>query len=133
MPETPGAPDHTRCRHLVWEASPEDGHLEPGTLCENRLGVFHLLDCPVYLGRRCCLFSPRAEGEEPAAPDPDRIRDLKLALSEDYLRWPYRRRVTRLHAAEPPPGEDPVPEPPPAPAREDRRPPRSRQEHPPKR
>ena len=133
--DTPAATDHTRCRRLVWEFSPEDGRAIPGRYCVNRIGVFHMLDCPVYLGRTCCLFDPRAEGEEPVPVRPPRIFEIRETLAEDYLRWPYHRRVALLSGSEPPPGEDPPPpDVVPAASPADERPPsRPRQEHPPKR
>jgi hypothetical protein len=92
----PDPDDHTRCRHFVWTLLPEDDTAVPGSLCENEFGVFSDLDCPVFLGLSCTLFEPRAAGEEPTPVGPDEIRRLKSRLAEDYLRWPYFRRVAGL-------------------------------------
>jgi hypothetical protein len=92
---------HTRCRNLVWEASP-DGSPAPGRYCANRLGVVHVTDCPVAQGRDCCLFDPRPDGVEAEPAAEDEIERLRERLARDYLRWPYWRRVQVLQGPEAP-------------------------------
>jgi hypothetical protein len=93
------------CRNLQWERSDDGGENSPGRYCVNRLGVVHYLDCPVYQGIPCCLFDAREEGETPPAVSAVEIEETRARLAEDYLRWPYWRRVETLRGEEAP-GDD---------------------------
>lgn len=139
MPNTgdrPAALDHTRCVHFRHELSPETGTPVPGRYCENEAGVFREFDCPVFQGRACRFFAARPAGEAPVAATAEELRELRARLSEDYLRWPYFRRVESLAPAEPeltpadgPPRTDTL-VPAPGPARQ--RTPAHRRRHPPR-
>ncbi len=111
-------PDYSLCRNLLWEVSVRDRRRVPGRYCVTSLGVISALDCPVFQGLRCCLYDPRAEGEEPRVPSEDEIEAIRDRLVEDHLRWPYWRRVHTLRGAVAPP--PPAPPPPPDPEDMDR-------------
>ncbi len=106
-------PDYSLCRNLLWEVSVRDRRRVPGRYCVNRLGVISALDCPVFQGLPCCLYDPRAEGEEPKVPSEEEVEAVRDRLVEDHLRWPYWRRVHTLRGAvaPPPPGPPPPPDP----------------------
>ena len=84
----PGTERHLTCRNIVWETVRTDGSSAPGRYCANRLGILHLLDCPVFQGEECCLFEVRGEDEEPFLPDEDELDRIRGRLSQDFLRWP---------------------------------------------
>jgi hypothetical protein len=94
-----------RCRHLVWEEGAHSNTVAPGPYCQNPVGVFPLIDCPEYQGRRCRHFEERAD--EPVPASAEKIEELSVRLSEDYLSWRYWRRVARLIPTEAPPPPDP--------------------------
>lgn len=103
---------HLRCRNLVWGLVTGDTEPTPGLHCANRLGVVHVLDCPVYQGVACCLLDPRDESESPEPRSEEECEEIAERLSEDFLRWTYWRRVEALRRKEPPPVrpvEDPAP------------------------
>lgn len=93
-------PPHARCVNLLWEPSPRDGKPRPGRFCSNRFGVIHVLDCPVYQGLDCRLFEERSAEAEPKVPTDEELETVRTRLAEDYLRWPYFRRVARLRGAD---------------------------------
>jgi hypothetical protein len=91
---------HLRCRRFIYregipgEAEPD---VVPADMCRTPVGVIHVLDCPVWLGRHCRFFETR-EGE----PEPHtmaEVESLRAKLRRDYLRWRYRRRTQDLRSA----------------------------------
>lgn len=106
MPEPTARPPETRyedCRHLVFRVSPEADGPEPGPYCDSPIGVFPKLDCPVFQGRKCGYFEPRADEEAPAVLGEAEITALGALLAMDYLGWRYWRRIERLSGGPPPP------------------------------
>jgi len=98
------------CANLVWESSPKSGEVVPGRYCVNRLGVVAAVDCPVYQGLSCCLFESRGRDASPAPVTDEELEEIRGALTVDFLRWPYWRRIELLRRAEPPEPLNPLPD-----------------------
>lgn len=67
---------------------------EPTQLCRNEIGVFHMLDCPLFLGLPCTYYERAAE-PHPTTPDVA-LEGASDDLHTDFLSWKYRRRVLAL-------------------------------------
>jgi translation initiation factor IF-2 len=117
----PELPPPERCANNLHRAPDRaNGAPEATDLCRNPLGVVHMLDCPLFVGRRCGQFED-APVPHPVVTDAE-ILAAREELQRDFLGWPYRQRVRNL--ARP---RDLVPrrvalEPTPAPAEDDEAP-----------
>ena len=90
--ETPPPPES--CANNMFRMADGGGRSEPSNLCRNTLGVFHMLDCPLFLGRPCTYY---AAGEAPRrSEDDDVLEQAALELRRDFLSWGYGRRVRGL-------------------------------------
>jgi hypothetical protein len=67
---------------------------EATDLCRSPIGMVHMVDCPINLGRPCTFYAA-ASDEVEALSDEDVVRQRTL-LHADYMRWSYRRRVHAL-------------------------------------
>jgi len=97
---TPADDRYLRCRRFLFrEGRPgeDEPDVVPADMCRTPVGVFSVLDCPVWLGRSCRFFEEREDEPEPHT-DAE-IEDLKNKLRRDYLRWRYRRRTQELRCA----------------------------------
>jgi hypothetical protein len=102
----PGADRYEDCRHLVFRISPASDSPVPGPYCDSPIGVFPRLDCPVFQGRKCAYFEPRADEEAPSVSSREEIEALGARLAEDYLGWRYWRRIEELSGGPPPPAPE---------------------------
>ena len=87
------------CTHHLHRAPDEGGGrgtdaVESSGLCRNEIGVFHMVDCPLEMGRACTYFEARGGAPEPR---PDReIAAARRELRRDFMGWSYFRRVRAL-------------------------------------
>jgi hypothetical protein len=96
--ETPAGTRYEQCGHLVWRVSAGLDTPSPGPYCDSPIGVFPVLDCPVFQGRSCGYFEVRPEETSPEIASEERLEALSATLAEDYLGWRYWRRIERLSA-----------------------------------
>ena len=88
-------PDPSTCLHNV-HREPLGKGIEPEAtdLCSSPIGMVHMYDCPLSMGRTCTYYE--AAGTEREVLDDDAVVGRRNALHMDYLRWNYRRRVRSL-------------------------------------
>ena len=91
--DDPPPPPET-CAHNLYAASDASGRPEASDLCRNELGVFHMLDCPLFLGRPCTYYEPAPE--QRSAEDELALERAAQELRQDFLSWGYTRRVRAL-------------------------------------
>ena len=85
-------PPPERCLHNLHRAADRTADPpEASDVCRTELGVVHMLDCPLFVGRRCSFFV-EAASPHPAATDLE-IAGAKEELQRDFLGWSYRQRV----------------------------------------
>ncbi len=86
------------CLHNLHRAAADGRTPEATNLCRNQLGTFHMLDCPLFLGRACTYFEAAPE-PHPLSSDDD-VEDAADDLKLDFLSWQYTARVRALRQPE---------------------------------
>lgn len=88
-------PAPSTCANNLHRASERKGAPPEATeLCVNDAGAFHMLDCPLAWSRRCAFYVEAVE-PHPIASEVELI-EARTRLTDDFLRWPYTRRVRAL-------------------------------------
>lgn len=91
----PSLPAPETCLHNLHRAADRERDPPEATdVCRNELGAFHMLDCPLFLGRRCAWYE---EATKPHPPTTDaEIAAAREEMRRDFLGWSYRQRVRNL-------------------------------------